>query len=565
LYAKKDSGSWVDTGQTQSASSGTFSYAPTGGDGRYYFAAVSEDHAGNASLSPSGNGSANTAYDASAPTVGGATSPDYARTSPITVSYTGASDAGGSGLKQVRLWVRKDAGSWLDTGQTNGASSGSFSYAASSGKGTYYFGVQAEDQAGNVSAAPSGSGSDATVYDNVLPVMGKTTPPAYANATPLVVSYSGSGDADSGLAEVRLWAKKGSGAWTDTGLTLGSGSGSFSYAASGAGTYAFALQAQDKAGNKTAVPTGAGDGSTVLDMTAPSAGTLTVPETASSVPVPVSYSGVTDAGGSGLKQVRLWVLKAGSTSWQDTGLSGATGSGTFSFSGFSGSGAYAFALQSEDHAGNLSASPSGPGQGSTQYAASFVPGTVSAPLYTRTSPIVVSYAGASATATSVTLWVKKGATGLWTSTGQSATGVSGTFSFSGFSGDGSYSFATQAQTASGDKTAVPTGSGDATTLYDTTAPTAGKLTSPTFTRTVPFTITYAGAGDGGSGLKHVRLWAKIGFNGSWQDTGQTQPGAAGAFSYSNAQANNIFFFYVQAEDKAGNKSLAPTDAIVFKP
>ncbi len=563
LYVRKDSGSWVDTGQTQIASSGTFSYAPTGGDGRYYFAAVSEDHAGNASLSPSGNGSANTAYDASAPTVGGATSPDYARTSPITVSYTGASDAGGSGLKQVRLWVRKDAGSWLDTGQTNGASSGSFSYAASSGKGTYYFGVQAEDQAGNVSAAPSGSGSDATVYDDVLPVMGKTTPPAYANATPLVVSYSGSGDADSGLAEVRLWAKKGSGAWTDTGLTLGSGSGSFSYAASGAGAYAFALQATDKAGNKTAVPTGVGDGSTVLDTTAPSAGALTVPATASSVPITVSYSGVSDAGGSGLKQVTLWVLKAGATVWQDTGLSGTAASGTFSFSGFSGSGSYYFALQSEDKAGNLSASPSGQGQASTQYSATFVPGTATAPAYTKTSPITVSYAGASATATSVTLWVKKGTSGAWTSTGLTATGVSGTFSFSGFAGDDSYSFATQAQTAAGGKTATPAGSGDTTTVFDTTAPTGGKLTSPTFTRTVPFTVTYSGATDAGSGLKAVRLWVKVGFNGAWTDTGLSSTAETGSFSFTSTQTD-IFFFYLQAEDNAGNKSSTPTDAIVFR-
>ena len=105
--------------------------------------------------------------DTTAPVPGTASSPATSSASPITVSYTGASDAGGSGLVSVELWYKKGAGgTWLNSGLTRlgSGSSGSFSFAGMTGNDTYYFGLVAVDGAGNRSASVSGSGDCSTVY-----------------------------------------------------------------------------------------------------------------------------------------------------------------------------------------------------------------------------------------------------------------------------------------------------------------------------------------------------------------------------------------------------------------
>jgi hypothetical protein len=87
-------------------------------------------------------------------------SPEYSRQGPITVTYSGASDDG-SGLKQVRLWFKKGYGGvWRDSGLRSTGADGSFSFNQMSGDDAYFFFVQAEDNAGLVSSAPS----DALVF-----------------------------------------------------------------------------------------------------------------------------------------------------------------------------------------------------------------------------------------------------------------------------------------------------------------------------------------------------------------------------------------------------------------
>lgn len=107
--------------------------------------------------------------DRTAPVAGTASSPSTARTSPIIVAYSDASDSG-SGLKQVSLWFKKDSGAWTDSGLSSTAESGSF-YFVPVGDGTYYFDLVAEDNAGNASAAITGEGDCSTVYDATAPVV----------------------------------------------------------------------------------------------------------------------------------------------------------------------------------------------------------------------------------------------------------------------------------------------------------------------------------------------------------------------------------------------------------
>jgi RHS repeat-associated protein len=108
------------------------------------------------------------------PIPGTATSPGYCTSSTVTVSYTGASDAGGSGLKQVELWYKKGLhGEWTDSTLTSTTASGSFSFSFPSGEGTYYFDLVAEDNVGNRSSAASDNGDCATIYETDLDASGR--------------------------------------------------------------------------------------------------------------------------------------------------------------------------------------------------------------------------------------------------------------------------------------------------------------------------------------------------------------------------------------------------------
>jgi len=192
--------------------------------------------------------------DTTAPVAGTATVTAMSSTSPVTVNFTGAADAD-SGLKIVTLWAKKDSGSWQATTQTSTAAAGAFTFTPS-GDGAYAFALRAEDNAGNLSAAPSGTGDASLIFDATPPAAGTLTSPERTIVAPITVSYSGAQDAGSGLQEVRLWVKKGAGAWQNTGLKSTTASGSFSFSGlAGDGPYYFYLQAVDKAGAKNPDPT----------------------------------------------------------------------------------------------------------------------------------------------------------------------------------------------------------------------------------------------------------------------------------------------------------------------
>ena len=64
--------------------------------------------------------------------------------------------------------------------------------------------------------------------------------------------------------------------------------------------------------------------------------------------------------------------------------------------------------------------------------------------------------------------MKKGSGGTWADSGLSQTTASGSFSYTGMSGDATYYFATVAQDNLLVQSATPTGNGSGSTIYDTT-------------------------------------------------------------------------------------------------
>jgi hypothetical protein len=196
----------------------------------------------------------------------------------VTVTST-ASD-GTSGLGKVDLYAKapgESAFAKVKTDATPGAS-GSFSYTAATGDGSYGFYTVATDKAGN--AGTTSTVQSTTVVDRVAPTSSGAAP-ADSTSAPVRVSYSAS-DGGSGLATVDLYAKApGQSAFAKVKTTATPGAaGSFSYTAGAAdGSYAFYTVATDKAGN--AETTSAAQSTTVLDRVVPTAQALATTNVAS--------------------------------------------------------------------------------------------------------------------------------------------------------------------------------------------------------------------------------------------------------------------------------------------
>src|SRR5207247_1371236 len=175
---------------------------------------------------------------------------------------------------KVELYVKRpgDASFSLTQTDTPGGTSGSFSYTAAAGDGSYEFYTRAYDNAGNIEAAPAGADTS-TLVDTQFPTSSATSP-TYSTSTTFMVSYTNSdplkNGSASGVADVELWAKApGAGSYslyaTDSGASI---DGSFSSTGTVDGSYSFYPRARGKAGNYETAPAGA-DTSTLVDTQDP--------------------------------------------------------------------------------------------------------------------------------------------------------------------------------------------------------------------------------------------------------------------------------------------------------
>ncbi|MGC8847039.1 MAG: Ig-like domain-containing protein, partial [Candidatus Hydrogenedens sp.] len=118
-----------------------------------------QDAAGRNLTSPTSGTHTGGGIKIDAPTVSAVTSPAFANTLPITISYTGAAD-NTSNVSSIELWAKKGSeGTWAFTGQTSvSAPNGSINFNSPTGEDTYYFDVVVIDGAGNRSDTPTGNG-----------------------------------------------------------------------------------------------------------------------------------------------------------------------------------------------------------------------------------------------------------------------------------------------------------------------------------------------------------------------------------------------------------------------
>ncbi|MBN2209182.1 MAG: choice-of-anchor D domain-containing protein, partial [Candidatus Coatesbacteria bacterium] len=159
LWFNHNGGAWTDSGLTENGASGSFDFAPADGDGTYEFYTIAADDAGNDEAAP-GAADDSTIYDTLAPQ-STASSPESVTSAPFSVGFT-ASDAV-SGVAQTRLWYRFNEGAWQSWGEAQAGASGSFSFDAPDGQGTFDFYTIAVDNAGNIETVPSAADCT-TVY-----------------------------------------------------------------------------------------------------------------------------------------------------------------------------------------------------------------------------------------------------------------------------------------------------------------------------------------------------------------------------------------------------------------
>ncbi|MFO7619191.1 MAG: Ig-like domain-containing protein [Thermoplasmata archaeon] len=187
------------------------------------------------------------------------------------------------------------------------------------------------------------------------------------------------------------------------------------------------------------------------------------------------------------------------------------------------------------------------------------------PAYSTTSMITITYgsfdpdvAGAKTSGVNdVELWYSKDG-GTWTLYG-TFTSSPIQFNSSATGGDGKYDFYTRAKDVANNQENAPS-TPDATTIIDTTPPTASMVALPTYTTATMFTVTATAADE--NGIDRVVLYYRRN-NGTWQPYGA--PDNTSAYEWeldiSKTGGNGFYEFFAMAYDKAGNaRALALADA-----
>ncbi len=290
----------------------------------------------------------------------------------------------------------------------------------------------------------------------------------------------------------------------------------------------------------------------LVDEVAPTS-SASSPECASDA-IPVFWTA--SDGASSIFNTTLWVKYGSGGTWTNTGLvQRGEITGTFNYTPTQGDGIYYFATVAEDWMSNSQVLPTGSGDDSTICETVAPESSASSPDYDDSGNIVVSWAASDATSgvSSTNLWVKYGSGGVWNSTGLNQAGTSGNFDYTPTWGDGTYYFATVAIDNAGNSESPPTGSGDDSTMYDTTAPTA-RASSPASTVQHAFTVSWLGV-DATSGIAGYDVQYLGGSVGTWQDWQSNTTQTSATFGPSDpvvVQDEETYYFRARAYDRAGN-------------
>lgn len=562
LWYSYNGGAWTDSGLTESGETGTYNFNAPMGEGTYRFYTVSRDQLGNEESAP-GAEDVSVVYDATKP-LSSCSSIDQTNADVIPIDYTSSDN---DEINETRLWYRKDAGAWTDTGLTKTTASGSFNFTFPSGDGTYDFYTISQDKAGNTEDAPA-SADTSTFLDQTMP-QSWCTGPELVNSVPFDVSFTAS-DAGSGVSETRLYYRfQGQTTWVDSIQSASGESGVFSFDPTlitpeyGDGNYELMTISTDIVGNDEAPP-GAPDDTVTLDRTPPASTLECVAQTTTS-PLTLDYSA--DDALSGIDTVRLWYQFNGGD-WIDSGLfddygmdgySIASENGTFEFDFPHGDGVYGFFSSATDLAGNVEA----PREPDCTCVFDTTPPvtTASTDGVVNDPTITVSYSSTDALTAiaSVDLYYRYtdlagNADDTLRDTGLSESEASGEFVWTPDMGPGYYDFILSATDAA-DNVEGTEGDADASCLYDPRL-ALSYMESPAYVQETTVEVTFT-IDVGNDGYDHVTLHYRHGLTlaeaeaAAWVTTSTISADEEGTLYFDAPDGDGYYQFFTRAESGSG--------------
>ena len=495
---------YSDTGLTQNT---TYRYRIRAGDAANNFSGYSAI------------ASSTTVTDATPPSTPGTLSATAASGSQVNLSWGASTDSGGSNLSGYKIERCQGSGC---SGFVQIASTSSTSYADStlSSGVTYLYRVRAYDGAGNHSGysnAPT-----VTTLDDVAPSAPTGLAAAAPSSSTVNLTWTGSTDnvAVTGYRVYRGGTQIGT--TTATNYTDNSVSGSTAYS--------YTVSAYDAAGNNS--PTSNTAPVTTPDTIAPGAPSGLTATAPSSTQVNLSWSAVSDTGGSGLAGYKIYrggsyIATTSATNYTDNSVSGST--------------AYSYTVSAYDNAGNNSAMSNTAPVTTPDTIAPGVPGGLTAAAASATQ-VNLSWNAVSDTGGS-------GLAGYRIYRGGSHIANSGVTSYSdtSVSGSTSYSYTVAGYDNAGNTSGQSSAAGVTTPAPpDTTPPSVPTGVAATLVGDNQINVSWSASTDtGGSGMAGYRIYR-----------GGVQIGTSSTTSFADTTVSpfNSYSYTVASYDGAVNVS-----------
>jgi hypothetical protein len=241
--------------------------------------------------------------DSVAPTSSVAPLPAVSTTAAILVSWAGADDTGGSGIRSYDIYVSDNGGpllSWLvNTTQTSGTYQGVNGH-------NYGFASVAIDNAGNQLPPPTSPDAKTTV--NVILPTSTVAPLRPFSPGVFTVDWSGSSSDGQAITGYDVYVSD-NGAPYSKWLTA-TASNSAQFTGADGHTYAFFSVATNALGNVQTLPSSA-QATTTVDAQSPTSSVQHLPATETAASFAISWSGSDKAGGSGVSGYTIYVSDNG--------------------------------------------------------------------------------------------------------------------------------------------------------------------------------------------------------------------------------------------------------------
>jgi len=488
-----------------------------------------------------------------------------ASSTQINLTWTAASDSGGSGLAGYKIERCQGSATCTNFSQIQQQAGLTFHHGSLAANTIYRYRVRAYDNAGNNSTTYSNIVTATTSADTTAPSQPTNLVATAASGTQINLTWTGSTDSGgSNLSGYKIERCQGAGCSNFAQIGTSATAGYSDSGLTASTSYSYRVRAYDGAGNNSTNYSNTASATTPADITAPTTPSSLAASATSSTQINLTWTGSTDSGGSGLAGYKIERCQnAGCSNFAQIGTST---SASYSDSGRASTTTYVYRVRAYDNAGNNSTSYSNSASATTlaDTSAPTVPGspTVSnaTALQLTVSWAVSTDSGGSGLAG---YKVERCAGAGCSSFAQIVTTTSTSYTDPGLPPNATYRYQVRAyDNASPANHSAYSAAVQGATLPDTTAPTAptGLAGSASGSQ---ISLNWTGSTDsGGSGLTGYRIERCSGTCASFSQVGTS---ASTTFTDSGLADVTTYTYRVFAYDGASNISTASNTVSITTP